>query len=87
MSKNLMNKAKTPPAKRRLQSSSEDEDFCIICLQTMPKKLTKQNSVKCAVCERPVHLRCAKMYASGFTCEQCESEYEEPSVSEHETDE
>lgn len=76
-----------PPAKRgrpstrsKKQKSSEeedeDEDFCIICEKTLPKKLTASNSVHCNECDRPVHLKCADMRASYFTCANCASDVE-----------
>lgn len=70
-------KQKANPAKktRRLDSSSSEEDFCIICLETMPKRLTKSNSIKCNECGREVHLKCANITTSYFTCVNCESEY------------
>lgn len=76
-----------PPAKRgrpstrsKKQKSSEeedeDEDFCIICMKMLPKKLTASNSVHCNECDRPVHLKCADMRASYFTCANCASDVE-----------
>lgn len=53
-------------------NSPEDLDFCIICMQHMPSKLTKNNSINCNSCDRAVHLRCARVNAGGFTCENCE---------------
>lgn len=32
------------------------------------------NSVKCNSCERPVHLKCVRLNAGGWTCENCVSE-------------
>lgn len=69
------------PSKRsKKQESSdeedEDEDFCIICMETLPRKLTASNSVHCNECDRPVHLKCADMHASYFTCANCASDVE-----------
>lgn len=74
--------AKKPPAKRQASarvptpgsSSSEDEDFCIICMKTMPRKLTRENSVACIECKREVHLACANMGRSYFICQNCYSD-------------
>lgn len=58
-------------------SSSEDEedvDFCIICMQNMPTKLTKENSIACMQCKRDVHLRCANMERSYYVCPNCDSD-------------
>lgn len=62
------------PAPVQESSSSEDDDFCIICLKTMPRHLTRDNSVKCMECARSVHLACAKMTRSYFICHNCQSE-------------
>ncbi|XP_017050190.1 uncharacterized protein LOC108094242 [Drosophila ficusphila] len=72
---------KTPAPKRRTRSqparrdSSDDEDvdFCILCLESMPKKLTKNNSVACMECGRDVHAKCATS-ANTFTCPNCVSD-------------
>lgn len=69
------------PSKRSKEQKSsdeedEDEDFCIICMKTLPKKLTFSNSVHCNECDRPVHLKCADMRASYFTCANCASDVE-----------
>lgn len=69
-------KAKTPakakpPAKRskqRTYSSSSDEDFCIVCMQTMPKRLTTANSIACTKCDRAVHKKCVNIGLAGFVC-------------------
>lgn len=55
----------------------EDVDFCIICLTLLPNKLTAQNSIKCNECRRPVHLKCANMRRSFFTCKHCDSELDD----------
>lgn len=61
-----------PKRTRQRTYSSEDEDFCIVCMQTMPKRLTTANSVACQGCDRQIHRRCAGEYANtGYTCEQC----------------
>ncbi|KYN00588.1 hypothetical protein ALC62_08638 [Cyphomyrmex costatus] len=52
----------------------EDVDFCIICLKNLPRKLTRYNAVECNMCKRPVHLKCAKIHTSYFTCKNCESD-------------
>lgn len=70
-----------PPAKRSKQrssqSSDEDTDFCIICLTLLPKKLTAENSIKCNSCRRPVHLKCANIRASYYTCKHCDSDLDD----------
>lgn len=58
-------------------SASEDDDFCIICIKKMPKKLTTANSIKCNSCKRPVHLKCADMRRSYYTCKHCDSDLDE----------
>lgn len=55
-------------------SSSEDEDFCIICMKGMPLVLTAFNSIECNSCKRPVHLKCANMRYGFFTCSNCNSD-------------
>lgn len=56
-------------------SDEEDLDFCLICLDLLPPKLTKANSIKCnGGCDRFVHLKCAAMTKSYFTCENCETD-------------
>lgn len=74
-----------PPKKRNKpvsSLSSSEEDFCILCLEAMPKKLTKYNSIACNVCKRNVHLKCAKMTASYYTCPNCNSDDEEEQFDE-----
>lgn len=70
-------KKKQKQKKRRSSSSSLDEDFCIICLNGMPNKLKPFNSIKCVICSRAVHLKCANIQGSSFTCINCDSEYSE----------
>lgn len=69
-------KKSTPQARARYtrSKSPEDQDFCIICMQYLPPKLTKNNSINCNSCDRAVHLSCANVYAGGYTCENCEFE-------------
>lgn len=69
-------KATSPSASRSHHASSSDEDvdFCIICLNSMPSKLNKNNSIACNTCKRAVHLKCADMTASFFTCKNCQSD-------------
>jgi len=50
---------------------SEDVEFCIICMQDMPIKKTKRNSINCQSCNRSVHLTCASICNNRFTCAQC----------------
>ncbi|XP_031639161.1 uncharacterized protein LOC116351222 [Contarinia nasturtii] len=65
------------PAKKRTQptraaaskkesssSSDEDVDFCMICMENLPAKLTKNNSIECNKCQRPFHLKCVNMSLS-----------------------
>ncbi|XP_018360611.1 PREDICTED: uncharacterized protein LOC108759603 [Trachymyrmex cornetzi] len=52
----------------------EDVDFCIICMKNMPRKPTRYNSVECNTCKRAVHLKCANMRTSFFTCANCDSD-------------
>lgn len=79
----LNRQRKTTPAKKSKpqararytrSNSPEDQDFCIICMQPMPPRLSKKNSINCNTCDRAVHMSCANMYAGGFTCENCEFE-------------
>ena len=37
-------------------------------------KLTRNNSIECNKCQRPLHLKCANMTRSYFTCQNCESD-------------
>lgn len=55
-------------------SDDEDVDFCIICMKSMPKKLTPKNSIACDQCGREVHLRCAHIISGYFTCSNCDSD-------------
>lgn len=70
---------KSAPAKKQRRdsssSTSSEEEFCTICLKQMPKKLNRNNSVNCNVCKRPVHLKCANVTASYYTCVHCDSDY------------
>lgn len=70
-----------PSAKRTKAKESppsdDDVDFCLICLDLLPRKLTAANSIKCNECSRPVHLKCADMRASYFTCKHCASDFED----------
>lgn len=59
---------------KEIQADDDEEEFCIICKGSMPKKLTKLNCVHCNECDRPVHLKCANVSAGGYTCIHCESE-------------
>ena len=84
--KNQKEKEKTikPPAAKRnhrtfsappqMESDSEEENFCTICKDPMPKKLTKTNAIHCNGCDRAVHLKCARILADGYTCVHCESD-------------
>lgn len=83
-----------PPAKRgkkkaspSSQSSSDDAEFCIICLKTMPRNVTSNNTIRCNTCNRAVHLKCADMQASYFTCKHCDSDYEEETEELDDTEE
>lgn len=65
-------------SKKYISSSSPSEaDFCIICMKELPPKLTKNNSIECNECHRPVHLACANIQNSYFTCIHCDSEFSE----------
>lgn len=72
---------KVAPSKKTNEASSSsypsEKDFCIICLQPMPNKLTKNNSIACNTCKRDVHLKCANIKNSYFTCVHCDSEFSE----------
>lgn len=72
-----------PPKKRRTsrtknQKLSSDEekdlDFCIICYEDMPAKLTKNNSTKCIKCGSEVHAKCVTVSSNVFTCINCKSD-------------
>lgn len=70
-------KSKTPQKKQPSPTDTdveEDVDFCIICMKSMPKKMNRQNTIHCNVCDRAVHLKCAKMTASYWTCKHCISD-------------
>lgn len=62
------------PSEEDNDNEEEDVDFCIICMKNMPRKLTRYNSIKCNMCKRAVHLKCANMRTSFFTCKNCESD-------------
>ncbi|XP_018407563.1 PREDICTED: uncharacterized protein LOC108783490 [Cyphomyrmex costatus] len=67
------------PSAKRIKAkesspSDDDVDFCIICLDLLPRNLTAENSIKCNECSRSVHLKCAEMRASYFTCKHCASD-------------
>lgn len=71
----------TPASKKRKvrgkskeEDEEEDVDFCIICMKNMPKKMNRQNTIHCNVCDRAVHLKCAGMTASNWTCKHCISD-------------
>lgn len=68
---------KTPAVEKSPSSASEDDDFCIICIKKMPRKLTPANSIACTLCKREVHLKCATITDSCYVCKHCDSEYEE----------
>lgn len=72
---------KVTPSKKTNEASSSsspsETDFCIICLQPMPTKLTRNNSIACNTCKRDVHLKCANIKNSYFTCVHCDSEFSE----------
>lgn len=55
-------------------SSDEDVDFCTICMENMPRTLTRFNSVACDGCGREVHLKCANMRAGYYTCQLCDDD-------------
>lgn len=55
-------------------SSSEKDDFCIICMKTMPRKLSCSNSIECNKCKRAVQLKCSNMQTGFFTCINCDSD-------------
>lgn len=75
-----MQKKKSSPSPPSTSSSddqddaNEDIDFCIICMKNMPLKLSRHNSIECNTCKRAVHLNCANMRASFFTCPNCTSD-------------
>ena len=56
------------PAAERSDDDTDDEDFCIICLDVLTLKLTTLNSLKCKSCERPVHRKCVAARTANFTC-------------------
>lgn len=68
------NKIQKKSSLEKENSLDEDLDFCIICLQTMPHQLNRNNSIACIECNRKVHLKCANMRTSYFICENCDSE-------------
>lgn len=62
---------------QKLQLSLDEEkdiDFCIICYEDIPAKLTKNNSTKCIECGREVHAQCVTVSSNIFTCKNCESD-------------
>lgn len=67
-------KKKSSSSEEDDDNEEEDVDFCIICMKNIPRKLTRYNSIKCNMCKRAVHLKCANMRTSFFTCKNCESD-------------
>lgn len=67
---------KKAPAKVQVRhsSSSSNTDFCILCMKDLPKKLNKNNSINCNTCDRPVHLKCANITGSYYTCHNCDTD-------------
>ncbi|XP_054729343.1 uncharacterized protein LOC129238338 [Anastrepha obliqua] len=67
-------KPKTPLKKIPSSTETDDEediDFCIICMENMPKKENRRNTAHCIACDRGVHLSCAGENPNAFTCVQC----------------
>ncbi|XP_031632567.1 uncharacterized protein LOC116346566 [Contarinia nasturtii] len=60
--------------KKSSSTSDEDVDFCMICMQNLPAKLTSANSIECNKCKRPFHLKCVHLTRSYFTCQNCDSD-------------
>lgn len=52
-------------------NSEGDLDFCMICLQLMPKRLNRNNSTQCKSCHRPFYLKCVSFSGSSFSCFNC----------------
>lgn len=55
-------------------SSSSDDDMCGICGDALPKRLDRNNSIKCNTCKKDFHARCAKFSNSYFTCRDCDTD-------------
>lgn len=55
-------KSKVPKKKRAKKDESEEEeeeedrDFCLVCNEFLPAKMTKNNTIHCDSCDRPFHL-------------------------------
>ncbi|XP_055308969.1 uncharacterized protein LOC129572878 [Sitodiplosis mosellana] len=79
---------KGPPAKKNKPSArptrqakraarpTRDVEFCILCFDDMPERMTAQNTAKCIECQREVHLRCVYASPNTFKCPNCESDGE-----------
>lgn len=61
---------------RKNESSDEDQDFCIICSQFLPRNM--MNTVACMrKCGIVVHKKCAQANAARFICEHCDPDLDE----------
>lgn len=69
-------KALRPPSTPVCESETEDRDFCLICLELLPMIQNKFNVISCNGdgCTNSVHLRCANLRASYYTCPHCDDD-------------
>lgn len=73
---------KRPIKQERKSSSSSDDEGCIVCLKPLPRRLTRDNSIKCNTCKEVAHLKCADVKRSWWTCKDCKFESEDFDESE-----
>lgn len=64
-----------------VSSSSEEDEFCLVCTQYFREPLTLYNSIECNTCKRVFHLACVHLTGAYFTCKNCDSDLD---VSEEE---
>ena len=73
--KTTAKKARASTSRQRY-SSDEDQDFCIVCSQFLPRN--GLNTVECnRKCGIVVHLKCAKAQGRRFVCEHCDPDLDE----------
>lgn len=56
-----------------VEKSTVKGDICMLCQEPWTQKQNKNNTIHCDDCERPAHLKCARVTRAGFTCLDCEN--------------